>query len=63
MVNQQIDEGCAFEELIGFPGGMGDAQTGPFILHPAHLTVPGGQLIGAASVHQLAKGWLTGLQS
>ena len=56
------DEGCAFEELIGFHGGMGGAQTHPFVLHPVELKAPDGELIGVASVHQLAKGWLIELQ-
>ena len=30
----QLDEGCAFEELISFHGGMGGPQTEAFILHP-----------------------------
>ena len=33
----QLDEGCAFEELISFHGGMGGPQTRPFILHPVEL--------------------------
>ena len=37
----QLDEGCAFEELISFHGGMGGPQTRPFILHPVELPVPG----------------------
>ena len=36
-----LDEGCAFEELISFHGGIGGLQTRPFILHPTHLEVPG----------------------
>ena len=32
-----LDEGCAFEELISFHGGIGGLQTRPFILHPARL--------------------------
>lgn len=56
------EEGCAFEELIGFHGGMGGTQTHPFVLHPVELKVPDGDLIGAASVHELGKGWLAGLQ-
>lgn len=55
------DEGCAFEELIGFHGGMGGEQIHPFVLHPTELKAPDGDLIGAASVHQLAKSWLTEL--
>ena len=37
-----LDEGCAFEELISFHGGIGGFQTRPFILHPSHLEVPTG---------------------
>ena len=37
-----LDEGCAFEELISFHGGIGGPQTRPFILHPTHLRVPDG---------------------
>ena len=32
--DEQLDEGCAFEELISFHGGMGGPQTRPFLLHP-----------------------------
>ena len=39
----ELDEGCAFEELISFHGGIGGPQTRPFILHPAHLEVPRGR--------------------
>ena len=46
-----LDEGCAFEELIRFHGGMGGLQTRPFILHPTQLEVPHGPILGAASVH------------
>ncbi len=56
------DEGCAFEELIGFHGGLGGMQTQAFILHPAELPV-NGELVGAASVYHLAKGWLEMLQN
>jgi hypothetical protein len=53
----QNNEGCAFEELIGFHGGLGGTQTEPFLLHPAELKVDG-DLIGAASVYKVCKGWL-----
>ena len=36
----QLDEGCAFEELISFHGGMGGSQTRPFILAPVELPLP-----------------------
>ena len=52
-----MDEGCAFEELISFHGGIGGSQTQPFILHPAELEVPAGPIVGAASVHGILLGW------
>jgi uncharacterized membrane protein YvlD (DUF360 family) len=61
MVNSFYDpvteEGCAFEELISFHGGLGGSQTRPFILHPAHLPVPAEPLVGAESVHRLLRDW------
>jgi uncharacterized membrane protein YvlD (DUF360 family) len=53
----QLDEGCAFEELISFHGGMGGPQTRPFILFPATLPAPDEPLVGAASVHELLRSW------
>jgi uncharacterized membrane protein YvlD (DUF360 family) len=58
----ELDEGCAFEELICFHGGIGGLQTRPFILHPAHLDVPAEPIIGAASVHGILAGWRRLLQ-
>ena len=57
-----LDEGCAFEELISFHGGIGGLQTRPFILHPTHLEVPEGPILGAASVHGILAGWRQQLQ-
>jgi hypothetical protein len=57
-----LDEGCAFEELISFHGGMGGLQTRPFILHPTQLEVPEGPILGAASVHGILAGWRQQLQ-
>jgi uncharacterized membrane protein YvlD (DUF360 family) len=59
----QLDEGCAFEELISFHGGMGGPQTRPFVLHPVELVVPAEPIIGAASVHALLRGWRQQLQA
>ena len=58
----ELDEGCAFEELISFHGGIGGFQTRPFILHPARLEVPPGPILGAASVHGILTGWRRQLQ-
>ena len=52
-----LDEGCAFEELISFHGGLGGLQTRAFILFPRHMPVPEGPILGAAAVHQLLKSW------
>jgi hypothetical protein len=52
-----LDEGCAFEELISFHGGMGGLQTRPFVLFPAQLPLPDEPIVGAAQVYRLLKGW------
>jgi len=53
----ELEEACAFEELISFHGGLGGLQTQPFILYPTNLPAPAGPVIGAAAVHQLLVGW------
>jgi hypothetical protein len=58
-----LGEGCAFEELICFHGGIGGVQTRPFILHPTHLEMPAEPIIGAASVHAILAGWRRQLQA
>jgi uncharacterized membrane protein YvlD (DUF360 family) len=57
-----LDEGCAFEELISFHGGLGGPQTRPFVLAPPSLPLPAEPVIGAAAVHTLLSGWRRGLQ-
>jgi hypothetical protein len=52
-----LDESCAFEELISFHGGLGGPQTRPFILHPPHFSAPDEPLVGAAAVHELLSSW------
>ena len=52
-----LDEGCAFEELISFHGGIGGAQTRPFLLAPAYLPLPDEPIVGAAAVHRILSGW------
>ena len=56
-----LDEGCAFEELISFHGGLGGLQTRPFILSPVQLPMPDGPILGAAAVHSLLKSWRASL--
>ena len=57
----ELDEGCAFEELICFHGGLGGPQTRPFILHPTELEIGDEPLVGAAAVHSLLLRWRTEL--
>src|SRR6185503_6777054 len=57
-----LDEGCAFEELISFHGGMGGPQTEAFILHPRELRLPDEPLVGAAHVNEVLRGWRAHLQ-
>jgi len=65
MINSFYDpvteEGCAFEELISFHGGLGGPQTQPFIMHPARLPVPAEPLVGAAAVNELLRTWRAAL--
>jgi uncharacterized membrane protein YvlD (DUF360 family) len=57
-----LDEGCAFEELISFHGGLGGAQTRPFVLYPTSLPDPDGPLVGAGAVHAQLAAWRNHLQ-
>ncbi len=57
-----LDEGCAFEELISFHGGLGGPQTRPFLLSSPSLPLPTGPIIGAAAVHEVLAGWRAMLQ-
>jgi uncharacterized membrane protein YvlD (DUF360 family) len=52
-----LEEGCAFEELISFHGGIGGPQTRPFLLYPSHLSLPAEPLVGAAAVNEVLRGW------
>src|SRR5581483_7761925 len=58
-----LEQGCAFEELISFHGGLGGPQTQPFILHPVALAMPGDPVVGAEAVHELLMGWRRSLQA
>ena len=57
-----LDEGCAFEELISFHGGLGGPQTSAFVLAPGALRPPAGPIVGAEAVHALLRGWRETLQ-
>ncbi|MFI1161884.1 phage holin family protein [Streptomyces sioyaensis] len=65
MINSVCDPATgavhAFEEQIGSHGGLGGAQSHPFLLWPAELTSPvadGEPLTGAEQVHRVLRRWL-----
>ncbi|MEU8650651.1 phage holin family protein [Streptomyces sp. NPDC048737] len=65
MVNSFHDpadgEVLAFEEQIGSHGGLGGAQSKPFLLSPLALSAPvedGADLTGAEQVHRVLRRWL-----
>jgi uncharacterized membrane protein YvlD (DUF360 family) len=55
--NPVLEEGCAFEELISFHGGIGGPQTRPFLLYPSALPLPPEPLVGAAAVNDVLRAW------
>lgn len=64
MVNSWYDpedgEVLAFEEQIGSHGGLGGAQSRPFLLSPLALSPAvedGGELVGAEAVHAVLRRW------
>ncbi|MFF5856831.1 phage holin family protein [Streptomyces sp. NPDC012751] len=68
MVNSAHDpadgEVLAFEEQIGSHGGLGGAQSRPFLLSPLELSAPaadGAELTGAERIHHVLRRWLSEL--
>jgi len=57
------EEGAAFEELIGFHGGLGGYQARPFILYPSEWSLNDEPIIGAEQVYRVLKTKLGELQS
>ncbi len=60
LLDDETDEVAAFEELIGSHGGLGGAQTHPFILHPVEWTVDE-EIVGAEAVYRQIRRWLSGV--
>jgi hypothetical protein len=57
-----LQEGCAFEELISFHGGLGGPQTEAFVLAPVGLPLPDVPIVGAAAMHGVLTTWRRLLQ-
>jgi hypothetical protein len=61
-VDPATEQVVSFEDLVGCHGGLGGAQSTPFLLHPADWQPPAAPLIGAPSVHGQLRAWLAQLQ-
>lgn len=53
--DNENDEVCAFEELIGSHGGAGGSQSKPFILYPSQWNTPNEEIIGAENIYKILK--------
>ena len=53
--DEEADEVCAFEELVGSHGGAGGDQSKPFILYPSSWKVSDEDIIGAENIYKLLK--------
>ena len=53
--DEETDEVCAFEELVGSHGGAGGDQSKPFILYPSSWNVSDEEIIGAENIYKLLK--------
>ena len=57
-LDPETGEVAAFEELIGSHGGLGGAQTKPFLVHPAEWEMDLAPLLGAPMVYQQLRRWM-----
>ena len=58
LYDPETGEIAAFEELIGAHGGLGGAQTRPFLLYPSDWELDLAPLIGAPMVYQQLRRWM-----
>ena len=54
----ETQEIAAFEELIGAHGGLGGAQTRPFLLYPSDWELDLAPIMGAPMVYQQLRRWM-----
>ena len=55
LYDPEKDEVAAFEELVGSHGGLGGAQSQPFIVHPVEWNWDAEEIVGAEKLHQVLK--------
>lgn len=60
--DEEKDEVCAFEELVGSHGGAGGSQSKPFILYPKSWNISEEEIVGAESIYRILKDNLTKLK-
>ncbi|MEE3418768.1 MAG: phage holin family protein [Methanosphaera sp.] len=53
--DEENDEVCAFEELVGSHGGAGGSQSKPFILYPSDWNIGDEEIVGAESIYRILK--------
>jgi uncharacterized membrane protein YvlD (DUF360 family) len=58
MYDAERDEVAAFEHQVSSHGGLGGAQTHPFVLYPTVLSAPPAPIDGPSALHRVLKGWL-----
>ena len=58
LYDPETGEIAAFEELIGAHGGLGGAQTRPFLLYPADWELDLAPLVGAPMVYRQLRSWM-----
>ncbi|WP_458453725.1 phage holin family protein [Methanobrevibacter sp.] len=61
--DSEIDEVCAFEELVGSHGGAGGSQSEPFILYPKEWNVSDEDIVGAEEIYKILKSNLNNLKT
>ena len=60
--DEENDEVCAFEELVGSHGGAGGSQSKPFILYPSDWNIDEEEIVGAESIYRILKSNLKNLK-
>ena len=58
LFDPETQEIAAFEELIGAHGGLGGAQTRPFLLYPSDWELDLAPIMGAPMVYQQLRRWM-----
>lgn len=60
---KETGEVAAFEELVGSHGGIGGAQSEPFILYPTEFDLVSDNILGAETMYHILKSWTQRIHS